>query len=58
MFTSFYISSSYTLGGTGSAAAVFSVRAVPGFLKQLGQGTRFVLNTSFLAMFSVSNIFI
>jgi hypothetical protein len=43
-FTSFYISPYYISVVTGSAAAEFSVGAVPGFLKQLGQETRFVLN--------------
>lgn len=54
--TGFYISTSYSSVVTGSAAAEFSVRAVPGFLKQLGHDTRFVLNASFLKMFSMSNI--
>uniref|UniRef100_A0A453EVL1 Uncharacterized protein n=1 Tax=Aegilops tauschii subsp. strangulata TaxID=200361 RepID=A0A453EVL1_AEGTS len=33
---------------TGAAAAEFSVRAVPGFLKQFGHTARFGLNTNYL----------
>jgi serine/threonine protein phosphatase PrpC len=38
-FTNFCITISYTTISTGSAAAEFSVRAVPGFLKQFNSNT-------------------
>jgi hypothetical protein len=46
----------YTIILTGAAAAEFSVRAVPGFLKQFGH-TRFGLNANYLDLFFSSKIF-
>lgn len=55
-FTNFCITISYTTISTGSAAAEFSVRAVPGFLKQFNSNTRYGMNANNLMTFFMPEV--